>query len=798
MSRLARALASLLSLLVLCGLARAAACPSGAPLVDFYLMVEPGGGAMGRSIRAVNRIVPGQKLIYTPANRLPEALKKAQVALVVAPSGAGGSLAVLQPQSARALAEWKAPFRASVVALVFGPQGLDAKKVSTLFQRDRRLVEQLADYAQQTSSTETLLSALASWDRTPTATENLNAALAGFSAAFGRPLPSLDRNAPADQQVATLLRALNPALAAYDPLAPEPQQRLQQSALLAATVGGLFFGSPVGLAAGGASLFMNLSSMMFPDTDFRSAFAQPGLEQSLVLCAKPERTRSRARQAYLWAVRIPDADPPSLALASPARVLAGAKALLPVRAGEAGVWKNLARAREWRLKAAGSGAETPVAVKAVPEKEALEIDFTGVAAGVYSLAGAWDWETFTVDGDIRVHQLSPDPPRLARGAGDRLVRGSGAVPVEIEGCDLEFLESLEIRKPGGEAERLEFARTEAGLTARLDTNALEAGRYALLLYFPDGTVRETPLRILPPHPRLEGLPLRVNLGEATQRIRLRGSDLERIERIASPLAEFELLGEAQGNGREAVVRLTPNAREGDRSDLAVFVEGVEQPLPAPGALQVIGPRPRIDSAQASLPEGIGVELAQGELPAGSFAGFSLRVGPLESPPTARVECVEGHLTIRAETARLDEPGSAIRLRQTGAGTLYLTLDPGGVGQAGCTLTVTVATEAQGSSDPFVLGKVVRLPRIDKFEVSDRKAGEFGYAATLTGEELERIERVGWSADFGLPVTELPVPLASGEKQALEVTVPWPPPAPRAPLYVWLRGESRGRKTKARY
>lgn len=788
------------SLTVVCALGRAATCPSGAPLIEFYLMVDPGGGGPGRSIRSVNRIVPGQKLVYNPANRLPETLKKAQVALVVAPSGRGGSLAVLPPKSARALAEWKAPFRASVVALVFGPQGLDTKKVSTLFRQDRQLVEQLADYAQQTSSTETLLSALASWDRTPTATENLNAALMGFAAAFGRPVPSLDRNAPADQQVATLLRALNPALATYDPLAPEPQQRLQQSALVAATVGGLFFGGPVGLAAGGASLFMNLSSMMFPDTDFRSAFAQAGPEQSLLLCAKRDRTRSRTRQAYLWAVRVPDADPPSLALASPARVLAGARTLLPVRTGEAGVWKNLDRARDWRLAAAASGTRVPVAVKPVPEKEALELDLSraDTPPGAYTLEGVWDWETFSVGGEIEVRHLSPEAPRLARGAGDRLVRGSGIVPAELEGCDLEFADKVELRRPSGEIDRLEFSRTATGLAIQIDTSALAAGRYALLIHFPDGAVRETPLRILPPHPKLEGLPLRVNVGEAAQRVRLQGAGLDRIERVSSPLAEIELAASASGDGRDAIVRLSSQAKKGDRGDLAIHVEGVEQPLPLPGALEVIGPRPRIHSAQASLPEKLGIEFAEGELPAGSFAGFSLRVEPLESPPSVRLECAEKDWTIRAETARIDEPRSPVKLRQTGPGTLYLTFDPGAVGQAGCTVTVQVSTETQGVSDRFELGKVVRLPRIDRFEVSDRKVGELGYSATITGEELERIERVGWSAEFGLPVTELPVPLASGEKQALEVTVPWPPPAPRAPLYVWLRGEARGRKTDARY
>lgn len=273
------------SLFVLFWPAFSASCPSGTPLLQFHLLVEPSEDVIGHSVRSVNRIVPGQKLVYAPMNRLSEQMSKAQVALVVAPPGPAASLTVLEPKSALALAEWKAPSRASVVALVFGPHGLDAKRVGTLFRKDRELVEQLADYAEQTAKTETLLTALASWDRTPTATENLNAALMGFSMTFGRAIPVLDRNAPIDQQMGVLMRALNPALATYDPLTPEPQQRMQQSALLAATVGGVFFGGPVGLAAGGASMFMNLSSMMFPDTDFRSAFAQPGPMQSLVLCA---------------------------------------------------------------------------------------------------------------------------------------------------------------------------------------------------------------------------------------------------------------------------------------------------------------------------------------------------------------------------------------------------------------------------------------------------------------------------------------------------------------------------------
>jgi hypothetical protein len=791
------------------GLALSATCPSGAPLLHFHLIVEPGDDAPGHSVRSVNRIVPGQKLVYNPIKPLPEHLKKAQVALVLASSRPSEGLVVLEPKSARALAAWKVPFRASVVALVYGPQGLDTKKVSSLLKKDRELVDQLADYAQQTASTETLLNALAAWDRSPTATENLNAALLGFSAAFGRPLPTLNRNAPLDEQMATLMRALNPALATYDPLAPEPQQRMQQSALLAATVGGLFFGGPVGLAAGGASMFVNLSSMMFPDTDFRSAFAQAGPGESYLMCARRDRPRSRTRLAYLWAVRVPDADPPSLEVAAPARLLAGARTALGVRVGDNTAWRNLPRVRDWYLvSSSDSGGRIPVKVRPVPEREALEIDLTGAASasGTYRLAGAWDWETFEVSGELEVHGLSGEAPRLAAGVADRLVKGSGRVSVEIEGKDLEFVEKAELlaaNVDSGAAQPLEFTRRNesapgaVSLAVSLDTNALEPGPYRLRLSFPEGTVREVSVRLLPPHPKLEGLPIRVNLGEPAQRVLLRGSGLERIERIDPPLAEIELRDGVAAGSREALVRLGRKAARGDRIPFELRVEGLEQPLAVPGALEVIGPRPRIAAAQASLPQALGVELAEGELASGVFAGFSLRVEPLEGAPLARVECLEKELTLRAETARVDETRSSLRLRQAGA-ALFLSLDPGAFGRPGCTLAVVVSTDAQGPSEPFELGRVVRLPRIEKFEVTDQKVGELGYAATLEGEELELIERVGWDAEAGLPVTELPVPVAGGNKQSLRVTVPWPAPKPRAPLYVWLRGESEGRATSARY
>jgi hypothetical protein len=44
--------------------------------------------------------------------------------------------------------------------------------------------------------------------------------------------------------------------------------------------------------------------------------------------------------------------------------------------------------------------------------------------------------------------------------------------------------------------------------------------------------------------------------------------------------------------------------------------------------------------------------------------------------------------------------------------------------------------------------------------------------------------------------ELPRPAAGeGSKQTLRIAMPWPSPTPKAPLYVWLRGESEGRATR---
>jgi hypothetical protein len=101
----------------------------------------------------------------------------------------------------------------------------------------------------------------------------------------------------------------------------------------------------------------------------------------------------------------------------------------------------------------------------------------------------------------------------------------------------------------------------------------------------------------------------------------------------------------------------------------------------------------------------------------------------------------------------------------------------------------------GKSDPFTLGKVVRLPRIESFALTDEKSPD-GFYGLLKGFDLDTIDKTGWASATGLSVADLPRPVTGeGARQTLRIAMPWPSPSPKAPLFVWLRGETDGRATK---
>jgi hypothetical protein len=97
-----------------------------------------------------------------------------------------------------------------------------------------------------------------------------------------------------------------------------------------------------------------------------------------------------------------------------------------------------------------------------------------------------------------------------------------------------------------------------------------------------------------------------------------------------------------------------------------------------------------------------------------------------------------------------------------------------------------------------LGKVIRLPEIDEFTLSGQKISDSLYEGVLTGQGLETIEMTGWTPDSGSAVRGIPTPVPGAAQQTLQIAMPWLPPAPHAPLYVWIRGEKQARLTNASY
>jgi hypothetical protein len=587
----------------------------------------------------------------------------------------------------------------------------------------------------------------------------------------------------------------------YDPLTNNRAAVMQQSAGLAASVGALFFGSPVALAAGGASLFYNLRALMFPGTEFRSAFAQLSAD-GLALCAKSQPPRTRTRLAYLWAHRVPGLAKPEAALAGPAHLPIGSKSEVRVAGSRA---KELSRARDWRLEPAGGGAALPVAVVS-PSEGLLHIEApTSAAPGEYRLHAAWDWEPLEIAGSVFLHPFGDlKAARIEPESRDRLVEGAGPARLRLTGADFQFVEKVAIEKTGARQEQpaaLPFTLPKGKRLGpqewlEMEIETAVRGSYRLLLAQSDGLTYELPITILPPHPKIDALPLRANTGERAQRIPLRGSGIERIEALETDAGECEL------DGSEAVLQLRADVRPGSRFDLRMRVKDIQAPVTVPAALEVVGPRPRIAAIRQSFAESSTVALAEDELPAGAEVSVALTVEHLagiQGYPTVELSC-EGDAGLRRKISLVPgdrSPGA--RLNFAGEGMLFLSLDPGAVGHPGCRLAATVAALPTGCSDPYPLGRIVRVPRIQRFILTDEKLAEGVYAGILQGQDLDTIERTGWDAKQGLPVPSIPAPVPQEAlTQTLKVALPWPSPAPHAPVFIWIRGEDRGRATVVKY
>ncbi len=791
-----------------------AQCPGGFALSSFKLLVEPVGSGPALPVSAVNLLQPGEKLHYEPV-RLPEKWKdKAKVAVVLAPATGDDSdqVDVLEPKPARAAAEWTLPIRASVVGLVFGERGIDAKRVNSLVKENPEIISQLADYAQRTTTVEALVQTLSDYEQSPPGSSDLQSALHGFSAQYGVAVPRLEPGAAPDQAAGQLLQAAVPAFGKTDSGAPA--SLAQGSTGLAASVASMFFGSPVILAAGGTALFENLHSSLFPGMEFRPAFTQSLPAQGMALCAA-NRKPSRLHIGYLWMLRVPNAGPPSISLVQPAIVPLGWTPSVKATTPSVSQLRLVSRAREWRLVGGGHVVPVPVKVTSNSADASLQLDLAHakLAPGTYQLAAKWDWSPLPVAGTVELRPFADfDAVKLTPQSQDRLVTASGVVPLQLAGADFDFIKGVTLQNANrgkDSATPVHFSLPPADdsgqkrvLDLDVNTASLQPGPYLLALTQLNGSTHELQVTVHPPTPKLTNLPLHVSVGEPQQTVLLEGNDLERITRITSDNAEWTLAPAADGehlNQRSATIKLLPKAHAGEKLGATFAVNGMNAPVQVSDALQVLGPRPKILSVSQSFASPAGVQLQNGEIPSGVTVSFAVRAENTDSRPGVQLQCKDDGNTRKRLTLYPGDRQNGAELDGAGQGVLFLSVDPGAVGQSGCELMATLVGEPTGNSNTYPLGRVVLLPRIEKFTISGERVGESLYAGTLVGQDLELIDKTGWNGKRGYEAQGIPTPVpGSAGEQTLKIAVPWPPPSPQAPLYIWLRGERESRATNAKY
>jgi hypothetical protein len=221
----------------------------------------------------------------------------------------------------------------------------------------------------------------------------------------------------------------------------------------------------------------------------------------------------------------------------------------------------------------------------------------------------------------------------------------------------------------------------------------------------------------------------------------------------------------------------------------LYVQDRSEPIMLPGALEIIGPLPVIASVKLSLPAGPAIGLHPDELPAGSTLNALMDVKNIERTSVLRLRCADGvgenvSLHIGGQTAQWS-------LQQLSPDQLFLAFDSSAL-PAGCSLQAVIDKAREGSSQPFTLAHIVRIPKIDSFAVSPDQPRNGVRQYGLTGENLEMIQKIGWTESEPVDVTVLPMPLPGpGLRQSMAVSLPDPPKAD-ATLWIWLRGDRQGR------
>ena len=775
-------------------------CPAGGPLGAVDLQVRsPRGGDQPLPFRTINHLSEGDTLLYSPVLRGKEK-RPGEIALVLVPEKRAqgeDAIVVIDPKPADKPQEWKIPKTISVAAFVYGPAGLSKNKVRSFLSQDEVLIAQLADYADKTAQAEALVAALSNSE---SSSVSVNAALSGFASQYGFAV-QLDKNAPPAVQAETLFATMNPQLATYNPLSSSTAQRAGQTASLATAAATLFFGNPVGLAAGGTAMLLDLRAIAFPDTQFRASFAQPLPGFGVNLCGQQAPTPPHTRAAYIWASRIPNAPTPAIHIGDANFIPAAQKSPVPVDVPDAS-WKFLQRARDWTL--VSDNRKTAVTVLKLGNQKAIELDLTKINAppGDYHLTGYWDWTPFEVSGDIHVRPLSDfRQAKLLPDSQDQLLARSGKIPVTLTGSDFEFTTKVEVKKLNDEFATPEPVRfllpkglregPQDRMDVQINTADLDPGEYALLISQPDGKPHPVDVKILPNPPRIDNLPILANPGIATQHYVLKGERLALLAKLEAPGAILDLGPSSGENERNITVQLKSNPAPGTALPMKAYVEDRAEPLTFPDALEITGPLALIASSKLSLPTGLPIGVQTGEFPAGYTLTAVLDVKNIERKSRLLLACADG-LGQPASLA-VGEQTQQWSLQQLSQDQLFLSFDTSNL-PAGCALQAVVDNGRDGKSQPFTLAHMIRMPQIDSFAVGKDAPVNGNRSYVLTGQNLEMIENIGWDQKAGLPVAGIPAPLPGpGQKQSLQVSLP-DPPAGQPVLYVWLRGDKQGRAT----
>jgi hypothetical protein len=776
-------------------------CPAGGPLGAVDLRVLSPQNKDSLPFRNINHLSEGDTLLYAPVLRGHEK-RPGEIALVMVPAKVEPDkpmLIVTDPKSADKPQQWKIPQTISLAAFVYGPEGLSKRKVRSFLSQDNVLIAQLADYADKTAQTEALVQALSNAE---SSSASINAALTGFGSQYGFAV-QLDRNAPPAEQAETLFASMNPQLALYNPLTPSTAAKIGQTASLATAAATLFFGSPIGLAAGGTAMLLDLRSIAFPDTQFRSSFAESLPESELNLCGQQGPVPVHTRVAYIWASRIPNTPTPAIRIEHANFIPAAQKSPVPVEVPDP-QWKYLQRARAWALENE-KNQKCPITVLKLGNQRALEIDLTkgNVPGGDYHLTGYWDWAPFTAMGEIHVLPLSDfKQAKLVPASQDVLVAKSGKIPVTVAGDDFEFTTKVEVKKLGDEFATpapLPFILPKGlrqgpqeRMDVQIDTHDLDPGEYALLISQQDGKSHAVDFKILPNPPKIDNLPILANQGVAMQHYVLKGERLDDLARLEAANADLEL-GPATENGEErnVTVQLKSNPQPGSTAPVQAYIKDRTEPLTLQDALQITGPLPVIASSKLSLPTGLAIATRPNEFPAGFTLTAMLDVKNIARGSALQLTCADD--AAPAVRLHIGEQTATSRLEQLSPDQLFLSFDTTAL-PAGCSLEAELDNGRAGKSQAFALANIIRLPQVDSFTVGTNPAPKGMQGYTLTGNNLEMIEKVGWDQTTGVDVPGLPVPIPGpGQKQSLGVNLPEQSGAP-ADLYLWLRGDTAGRAT----